>query len=248
MDTKYKNDFLKEVIVRVDFSVPIQEFENKFPKNIHKTAVSLFPIPEPRELNEVTYTVSQEAMERQNNNLTMWNFYGKNREKQLVVTKDFLYISYTKYESFGKLKEDFTEIINVLFNEITDLQIRRFGLRYINNIELNEPNPTIWDDYLSKDLLCIFNVYRDVNKISRAYQMLQLNIDNIRINYQYGMPNPDYPATIRKKLFVLDYDAYFEGILQTPKELASYIDKFHLETQKLFESAITDVLRGRMNE
>jgi uncharacterized protein (TIGR04255 family) len=56
------------------------------------------------------------------------------------------------------------------------------------------------------------------------------------------MHNPDYPAPIKKKTFILDYDAYTSGILGKD-ELDIYISQFHLAIQKLFEGSITEKFR-----
>ena len=53
------------------------------------------------------------------------------------------------------------------------------------------------------------------------------------------MHNPDFPAPIKKKIFILDYDAYCSGIL-TKDEIFKNLPIFHAEIQRLFESSITD--------
>jgi uncharacterized protein (TIGR04255 family) len=65
------------------------------------------------------------------------------------------------------------------------------------------------------------------------------------MRFQYGMHNPDYPAPIKKKIFILDYDAYCNGIL-TKNDIFKYLPIFHEEVQKLFENSISDKLRIRM--
>ncbi len=59
------------------------------------------------------------------------------------------------------------------------------------------------------------------------------------------MHNPDYPANIVKKIFILDYDAYCEGA-QEKNEILKNLDKFHLKIQQLFEYCIQDELRKVM--
>jgi hypothetical protein len=53
------------------------------------------------------------------------------------------------------------------------------------------------------------------------------------------MPNPDYPALIKRPLFVLDFDAY----VQTAHELREslhYMEQAHTCIQGLFEESITE--------
>ena len=60
------------------------------------------------------------------------------------------------------------------------------------------------------------------------------------------MHNPDYPSTIRSKVFILDFDAFSEG-LQEFHEIKTKLKNYHEAIQGLFEQSITDQLRGKMN-
>lgn len=75
---------------------------------------------------------------------------------------------------------------------------------------------------------------------------MDLNLGNMKIRFRYGMHNPDYPAPIRKKLFILDYDAFLEG-LQNEADMISNIDKFNNEIESMFEKCIKDGLREIMD-
>jgi uncharacterized protein (TIGR04255 family) len=60
------------------------------------------------------------------------------------------------------------------------------------------------------------------------------------------MHNPDYPSPIKKKSFILDYDAYIVGLL-TKAEINRNLEILHDEIEKMFELSITEKLRGMMN-
>jgi len=60
------------------------------------------------------------------------------------------------------------------------------------------------------------------------------------------MHNPDYPARIRKKIFILDYDAYTTSLL-TREEIRQSLPIFHDQIEQLFEKSITGRLREIMN-
>jgi len=76
---------------------------------------------------------------------------------------------------------------------------------------------------------------------------MELDLSDMRVRFQYGMHNPDYPSVIRRKQFILDYDAYREET-QTGDELERNLMRFHSKIQELFEQSITDELRRIMNE
>ena len=69
--------------------------------------------------------------------------------------------------------------------------------------------------------------------------------DEQRMRFQYGMPNPDYPAPIKKKHFILDFDAYAEMLIDI-SELGDTLDTFHDRINSAFEQVIKDGLRKKM--
>ena len=59
------------------------------------------------------------------------------------------------------------------------------------------------------------------------------------------MFNPDYPASIKKKIYTLDYDMYVAKLLDKI-DIGETIDRFHEEINRSFETIITDELRKIM--
>jgi len=250
MVNKYNNNYLTNVIVRIDFSDELQ-IHDKLPSDLTKSILKFFPIPEPKKLVGRTIKISPEKkVEMEGDDLvkTEWNYYGQNRNKRLVLDPSFLSITYKKYESFEQLKSEFIEIIAKLYDVFgEDINTSRLGLRYINEISLDETNPLDWDKYLNKNLLSAFSFPKDKSSISRIFNKIILNYGDEILHFNYGMHNPDYPAPIKKKLFVLDYDAYHEGY-QEFDELEYYLKSCHEIIENIFEESITDALRGVMND
>ena len=59
------------------------------------------------------------------------------------------------------------------------------------------------------------------------------------------MPNPDFPAVIKRKSFTLDYDAYCTQLLDKT-DIPAFLDRFHDRINSSFEKVITDGLRKKM--
>lgn len=247
MENGYKKNFITNVIVRVDFPNPIPVHEN-LPPSLSKTILKFFPISEPKKLKGKTFTfngdkITIEGEER----TTEWNYFGKNREKHLVLTSESFSITQKKYESFEKLESEFIAIIEKCYECFSELQINRLGLRYINEIALLEQtDPFDWNNYLNDDLLAPFKVADDENKIARYLNNIVLNFEYFILNFRYGMHNPDFPTPIRKKIFVLDYDAHVTT-LQDISDIKQNLDIFHDEIVKFFESHIKNGLRTIMH-
>ncbi len=248
MDDKYKKNFLTNVIVRVDFPNPLKI--ESLPPDLTKAFLKSFPISEPKKVFELTgefKIIPKTKIEIETGEeTTEWNYYGRDREKRLILQKYFLSITYIKsYKRYDDLKSELLSIISELFKIFSDIQINRLGLRYINEISLDEANFFDWEKYLDRDLLSIFNIAGNKDTIARGLNNLVLNYGNMILNFHYGMHNPDFPAPIRKKIFVLDYDASYIG-LQDLKDIESNLFAFHEEIKKLFEENIEDGLREVM--
>lgn len=248
MDDKYKNNFLTNVIVRVDFPNPLNI--ESLPPDLTKVILKYFPISEAKkfiELSSEFKVVPKAKFEFETGEeTTQWNYYGKNREKRLVLQNSYLSITYIRsYKRYDDLKSELLNIIDELFEVFSDIQINRLGLRYINEISFDETNFFDWKKYLNNNLLSIFNISENKDTIVRGLNNLVLNYGTMILNFHYGMHNPDYPSPIRKKIFVLDYDAYYTG-LQDLKDIESNLFTCHEEIKILFEENIEDGLRDVM--
>ena len=100
---------------------------------------------------------------------------------------------------------------------------------------------------MAKNLLCSFRFYKGAGIVSRVFHNVEYSFDDFNLRYQFGMHNPDYPAPIKKKSFILDLDAYYQGI-QDKDEIQKNLDKYHDKIQEVFELSITDKLRTILNE
>lgn len=229
MDESILKQYLEEVIIRIDFLKPADFVIESMPAELNSTIMASFPIAEPKELIAEELQISKDAVDRKKIAIKEWNFYGREREKRFCITRDCFFIVYTKYESFDVLKEEFLKVTELFFKLNNELQGKRLGLRYINKIKKAEANIFSWDDLLNKNLLSIFEipVEEDKSKVARAFHNLEFNYGAFNLRFQYGMHNPDFPAPIRQKLFILDFDAYYQGLLSKNDNLEDRINKFH---------------------
>jgi len=242
---KYPTPFLREVIVRLDYSNPLTKLSKFLPAKIRDIVTPSFPIGEPKEFISRELRISKDLTKEKIVEGTDWFFHGIDREKTLILARDNINISYTKYGSFDTLKNEFLPIVKELFTYYDDFQGKRLGLRYINEITLPENRVLEWEDYLNGSLLANMSFPEDPSKICRAFSNLELSEGDLIVRFQYGMFNPDYPAPIRKKSFILDYDAYYQGALNF-EDINPKLDKFNVAIKSIFERSILDGLRRIM--
>lgn len=240
----YKHTPIKKVIFRIDFLAKVPELNDSLPSEITDVIKTSFPIAEPKNVVARTLQISNTNVLDQNTNIKEWHFHTAERNATLIIKEDSFAILINNYISFENINQVLSETIDVFFNHYKGLLSRRIGLRYINEIAIEEENPFDWNEYINPNLTSIFNVTENPKNIIRAFHNLEIKIDEIMLKFQYGMINPDYPALIKKKIFILDLDASFTGILKH-HEIDSFIKKQHLVIQNQFEYSITQKLRDK---
>lgn len=248
MSKVYKKTFLDKAIARVDFAsgLPIKE---SLPQSIAREAIRRFPISEPKKLilGKVEFSKAGDLSAKKIDSQIEWNFHGKEREKTVCIASSWMWTIYKKYESFDVLKSDFIAVFNTLLECYEEnIVIKRLGLRYINRFRLSDGDPTDWSGFFERNMLPLPKIVTDREKLSRAFHTIELNFGDERLKVQYGMHNPDFPATIRSREFVLDLDAFYEGF-QDSNQIEVNLQKFHDHIAAFFEECITNRLRKEMD-
>jgi len=243
----YKNNYLTNVIARIDFVNPVPGIQDEIPNSIIKEIIRIFPITEPKRKFLEQVTVLKEDVKREKTEFTEWHFFGKEREKVLTIIPNSVFVDYSVYKSYSTFKNEFLQVINKYFEYYPDVIVNRLGLRYINNLVIDNGDPLDWNDYLNSKMLSLFSFYQKSKLLSRVFHNIEYNFGDFNLRYQFGMHNPDYPATIRKKSYILDLDAYYHSE-QSITEISNNLDKFHEIIQELFELSITNNLRSILDE
>jgi len=242
---RYKKTFLKKVVARVDFASPVESLQKKLPPAVNAALLKVFPILESKKAVGKEFTIGPQETEERTFEQMNWYYYSKDRQKRACLSFEFFWVEYNVYSSFEQLKADFLPILEELFKSIQQLQIKRFGLRYIDHIDFDEKDVFEWSDYLHELLLAAFSIPHEGKQIIRTFNNFTVSDEDMILQFQYGMYNPDFPAPIKKKLFVLDSDAYTQGLLEL-SDIQAKLEKFHEAIGSLFEQVITDKLREKM--
>jgi uncharacterized protein (TIGR04255 family) len=241
---KYPHNFLKNVTARIDFGKNYIEISSNVPNPLQEKIKESFPFMQKKgAMAEQLEVVSETDIRRRHIRENHWFFQARDGSRTLCIAPNFLWIDYKKYSNFSDLKDTFAAVIDGLYEAFPEFSVSRFGLRYFNEIELTDPHVTEWNDYLNGDLLTIFAMADDKMRISRAFHNLEINYGDFNLTFLYGMHNPDYPAPLRRKTFVLDFDAYALKV-QGKDGLEGCLQNMHDRIESLFEKSITDKFRA----
>ncbi|MFY9137026.1 TIGR04255 family protein [Zwartia sp.] len=243
----YNKVFLKEVILRIDFPAPVSALAKTIPAKLSKAALSLFPVSESQQVQAQELQFSATGVSASSREETQWIFNGKDREKTLVIAQQHMVFTTRSYRTYEEMADDFFSVLNVLQKIDPDLIASRMGLRYINIIDLPDGDPLDWDGYIEDSLLGMMNFNSRQKNLSRAFHVLEYNFEEMLLKCQFGMANPDYPAIVRRRQFVLDLDAFSTSACELD-DLPRVIDEAHAIVQDFFESSIGEQTRKIMKQ
>lgn len=247
----YRKTFLKEVILRIDFPAPLPAFTKTIPAKVSKAALSRFPVSESQKIQAQELQFSATGLSTSSREEMQWIFNGKDREKTLVVAPQHMVYITKDYKTFEEMTDDFFHVLNALRSVESDLVISRMGLRYVNIIDLAEGDPLDWKGYVNDSLLGMVGFNGHQASLSRAFHVMEYNFDDINLKCQFGIANPDYPAVVRRRQFVLDLDASSVSIHELD-DLSKVVSDAHSLVQDYFETSIGEetrkLLKQRRNE
>lgn len=248
--TNYNKNFLTSVLVRVDFQ-SLSSWENQEKKNeIQAFLKEFYPKSQTIKGQDlelitgkgITPTVNSKVKEG-------YMFKSVDEEKRVVYGEDSFVFEVIKYGCFTDFINEFKRLFEK-FSEIYSFTVSsRFGIRYINNIKIEEGRATDWKGYINNALFQEFKdfILLETEKPRRTFHSLEFASDLGVLRFLYGMYNSEYPNQIVKKEFVLDYDYFTTDELQGV-QLFTRAKEFNDYITNLFERSIGDKLRQIMNE
>lgn len=246
MPTTYQKNFLTDVIFRVDFS-PILELETDTPKKFQSLISEKFPVLEPIKQMGFIFQSDGKETTTKNADKTIWRFKTTSGEMFIELDSMFLAVVFKKYDNFTQLKEIVDFCIQKLYESYPNIAVNRLGLRYINQINLEEQDFFNWTNYLSEHLVGNLNFIEDKNLLRRYFNSFEIMPeDGIQLNFKYGIFNKTYPEAVTVKEFVLDYDCYTQSTL-TKDELVPKLTILNNYATDYFEKSISDNLRQKLN-
>lgn len=252
---RYKNNYLTEVIFRVNFSniLKLSGSNKDAAEEFRKAIFDEFPNVQFRFNNNVNVTIdvksgkSQSLMEE--GDLT-WIFSNESNKKEVELNAKFLILHYKKdaYLGFKEFLKDVTKILESL-RYYMPYKLNFMGLRYINQINEDLITENNIKEYINPSLTdnVIFEL-GEGEKFSQIVSRLDLIKDYYNLTFQYGFFNPRFPDPTFKKDFILDYDCKITNmeLVKTENDVLSEIKKMNKFIYEKFEYSTTDKLRELM--
>lgn len=249
----YKNSFLNQVIVRVDFAHFIQT-NMVFDANIEKEILKIFPRRGKDQI--IRFNSINVVFDQKNNGLPNANgeiiegiqreYFTNDDGNKLILSNKFIVFEINNYVRFEVHRQWFQSILLALFQK-NRISVNRTGIRYINIFDTSRIK--LKKKFFSSEVassLHVKLVEENRPRLIRSMHMAEYRIDEMTMNFRYGMFNPEYPNFLKKNDFALDFDFFSNDIIDSTDKIFHVIDKGHYEIQVLFEGSITDSLREVM--
>lgn len=243
----YKRNFLKKVIFRIDFD----KVELGKLKGFFEMVREQFPIVEEEKGEEgmINFDLKTKELKQVTNALVLWNLHNKTRTVKVQIHPSFLTIEYTSYKDSSELLTNVKIVMDFIDNfEIKT--INRLGLRYINEVKIDDKKPLDWDKYFDEKLLGLINFVSENSKTtSRAMGLIVFKEEFGSINFNYGLWNSAYPNEVADNIFILDFDAHSRFPLDTEGiDLNKLVKEYNKKIEELFEKSIKEELRKILNK
>ncbi len=242
---KYSKNYLNEVIFQIRFSPLLQLFtdEKNAVADFQNKVIDDFPEVKFEEIRRSNVKLASIGIHNEyNNEFLTWVFTNKSG-KYIRLNGEELILGYSGevYSSFDDFLKD-VKLVTEALKQYKLPQIKSIGLRYINQIRVDDKNK--WSQYINPNLHLINGAFNE-DELIQSINKTNLKIQDYDLIFQFGQFNPEYPNISSKKDFVLDYDCIlvddepFENIFIN-------LNKMHEIIYNRFESDIMDGLREKM--
>lgn len=234
---QYSKNYLNEVIFQIRFQPLLQLVTNE------KNAVVDFQNKVIDEFPGLKFEHKDESnVGLSNKEYLTWVFTNISG-KYIRLNGEELILGYSgdAYSSFDDFLKDVKLSVDAL-KQYKIPQIESIGLRYINQIKVDEKNNS--GRYFNPNLHLINDTF-DENELVQSINKTNLEIQDYEFVFQFGQFNPDYPNISSKKDFVLDYDCIL--VDREPFEnIFINLNKMHEIIYNRFENDIEEGLREKM--
>ncbi|MGM9614087.1 MAG: TIGR04255 family protein [Oscillospiraceae bacterium] len=250
----YAKNFITQVVLRADFmqdTVPMAQ-----PDETLLSLLDAYPVRNRlnRSKSEVRIrkTPQGPVKDTHTTNFIENNFWTEDRHRRVAVCSEYLFLEERRYEGYAELRDLFLDTLDAVAALYPNLKIRRFGMRYINEIKLPEEDAgpglgaDFWQQYVNPLLVGGLRFAGNDGTLARHMCSTELNYGVDRATLRYGIFNAEYPKPNQRREFILDVDTYCMTPM-TAQAAPDKLDAFHTAACSVFETAITDALRARMS-
>ena len=247
---RYERNYLTQVVLRLDFpSIPalLAERQPALTERIRER----FPTLKSTQAVQLLFNLGAEAQGGVTQSITgrIWQ-HGANDGfgKSVSLSHNFLALEYTagQYSDATEFLDNF-RFVHRAFADLYRIETAsRIGLRYINEVKLDEGNALDWQGIIKPDFVAgVLAGVPPTMRMTRSMHQLTAAEDDVSLILNYGLHNPEFPNPLVRRNFVIDLDFSVAGDIRAG-DLEPKVRDLNRRSEELFESIIDDQLRDRM--
>jgi uncharacterized protein (TIGR04255 family) len=228
-------NFLRQVILRLEFLGEIDRSQQVL-DDIKRAVSDILPDFETRDIVSVEMTIDQAQKTTKERRYKSFSLRNNTTNNSLVLEPSVIIFDLKKYNNYEELKGLIQRVIRNLGEQTPSIKVSKIGLRYINQIIIDDGDPFDWTKLIKEPLICSLNFIKDRSELSRSVGVMELNKSDYYVRFQYGWFNSEFPNPIAKKEFLLDYDCYSKN----ETDISSIIGQIyilHEEIKNLFDQS-----------
>lgn len=244
----YKTNFIKEVVVRLDFPavLPLKKV------HLRKFRDSL-KISDLEYKEEVTNSFILNFGNPQKTKLKSEGLKGSflinNGEKNFYLESTAFSYNTFKYEKKELLFDDLENGLKSLENTFKDLNVKRIGLRIVNQLKLDSIKKlSDWRNFINNDYISNYGEslpsgYENFI-IRRKWNTVWLSDGIYFLKVNVGIWNDNFPGTIKDKgEFIIDLDCYIDNLILDINEVRKHLPIMCDTIYRFFDYIILEKLK-----
>jgi uncharacterized protein (TIGR04255 family) len=248
----YATNFLKQVILRLDFAPLAALYSDKQPAYSEQIK-DAFPHVKGQQRSQFVFAIGGASSVEQQKMGWQWQHGDSEDDKKrrlVTVASDFFSmeaIGAGTYTGFADFRHRFVPVYDKFVVALGVREYTRIGLRFINEFLIpEEGDALIWNGLLAADLATgVKPGFANGIRMTRSMHQVTGLKDDISVVASYGLHNPDYPNPIVRRQFVLDLDSSVSGGI-AEAEAKRKIDALYDVGRDIFEASIDTGIRERM--
>lgn len=243
----YRRDFLSGVICRVDY--PMMELSLEARDKFAAKIAERFPHTSSVPLRETSVNLTDAGGDVVHRDIGRQYTHRKTVDGTVALTIGpqalSLNLGPADYTSFADFFVDFSFALQAAIDAFSIAEFTRVGLRYVNEIRL--PGRALdWAGIINERLLpAVLAPALEGGRMLRSmHQVCDLHDDD-QVLLTYGLVNPDFPAPLVQRHFILDIDSSRDYVLKRD-EVEGCVRTLNQLCADTFESCIGNGLREKM--
>lgn len=245
----YKRNPLVEVLCQLRFP-PILKISHQEPVEFQDEIRFQYPLFETTQTqvpSEILKVAQQFGLPLQSD--IAYSFKSEDQKWHLSITKDFIALTASSYESYEQFKQRLKEALEIFERIYKPSFYTRVGLRYQDLIIRSKLGleDKIWSDLIAKHIASELHDPQLYSSIQAITKSLILKTGNGQVNLNHGLVTIKEPSKNNDEVaYLFDADFYTEQKIEGDINVWNVLDEFNKSARKLFRWSITDTLHNAM--